>query len=347
VIAEIAELAVAETHLEARLEARLEAPLEAPLETRNFSVIEPVSLGFPWLTVFTTLALHRGEPVSFKAGECEEQRRELERALAPLHVTWLALEHGVRVVGVPPHNPALSSVSSHNPTLPPVSAAAVPPASAAIPPSAAAMPPASAAIPPSAAAIPPSINADGALLTQKGTAVAFTTADCLPVVCVSEQHKVAAALHAGWKSLAGGIIEGALERLQKDHGIAPSSLKVWIGPAITQGDYEVSTEVRSALLERPAIAEKVSELFVASRTGHWLADLPGSARAILTSQGVEPQNIEWYFGSTKRNPLLHSARRDKEASGRMATVVGLNGVDVDVVGLSDAGLNGADVDALG
>ena len=243
--------------------------------SEKFRGIEPSGFAFPWLVAFTTPAQHGGERLDFMADRCEAQRRELERALAPLAVTWLSLEHGNTVIDLTRQNVPLC---------------------------------------------PPNPVADGAILTEPGMAVAFTTADCLPIICVSERHRVVAAIHAGWRSLAAGIIEVAVTRLEQEYGVDPTSLRVWIGPAIAFEDYEVSDEVREKLLVRPAVTER---FFLQTQPGHWLVDLSGAARAVFASLGVSSDSMERYPISTARSQLLHSARRDGAAAGRMATLAGI------------------------
>jgi YfiH family protein len=167
--------------------------------------------------------------------------------------------------------------------------------------------------------------ADAAIITQPGRAVAFTTADCLPLVCVSTRHRVVAAIHAGWRSLAAGIVERTVECLVGDYDIQPETLKVWTGPAIAGEDYEVGDEVREALLARPAITEAHFSPSPGDSGDptHFLADLPGAATSVLTSLGVSPRGIERCPFSTRKSPHLHSVRRDGSKAGRMATVAGV------------------------
>jgi YfiH family protein len=162
--------------------------------------------------------------------------------------------------------------------------------------------------------------ADAAIITRPGLAVAFTTADCLPLVCVSVQQRVVAAVHAGWRGLAAGVVERTIERLVNDYNVQPETLKIWIGPAIAGEDYEVGGEVRDALLVRPGVSE---EQFAPGDHGHFFADLPGVATDLLVSLGVSALAIERYPVSTRQSPLLHSVRRDGTRAGRMATVVGI------------------------
>ncbi|MDR1082304.1 MAG: polyphenol oxidase family protein [Coriobacteriales bacterium] len=288
-------------------EPAISKDVECSLRLERFSQLErfphvaPQSFSLPWLIAFTTLARREeesSETFDFAAGKGEKCRRELEAAIAPLDVTWLSLEHGAKIV----------TLNSDN-----VRGADATRDAGAIRGNAGDAGGASASSSP---------NADAAIITQPGTAAAFTTADCLPLVCVDTQNRVVAAIHAGWRGLAAGIIEQTLERLKKECATSPEQLKVWLGPAIARDDYEVGAEVRDALLARPGITEAC---FLPSPCdpARFLADVPGAATALLTSHGVPAQNIERCPFSTRQNPLLHSFRRDGLQSGRMATLVGI------------------------
>ena len=85
-------------------------------------------------------------------------------------------------------------------------------------------------------------RADGAVTRVPGRICAILTADCLPVLLASESGDAVAAAHAGWRGLAGGVIEAAVRAL----AVAPDSLLAWLGPAIGPGHFEVGAEVRDA-----------------------------------------------------------------------------------------------------
>lgn len=80
--------------------------------------------------------------------------------------------------------------------------------------------------------------ADGSTTTRAGTTCVVMTADCLPVLLTDRKGKRIMAIHAGWRGLAGGIIEAGLRRFaEKDDVIA------WLGPAIGAEQFEVGAEV--------------------------------------------------------------------------------------------------------
>ena len=71
-------------------------------------------------------------------------------------------------------------------------------------------------------------NADASLSRQSNQVLAIMTADCLPIMLCNQQGTEIAAIHAGWRGLAMGIINHTLAQMQTD----PRECMAWIGPAI-------------------------------------------------------------------------------------------------------------------
>ncbi|HSL69359.1 MAG TPA: polyphenol oxidase family protein [Longimicrobiales bacterium] len=94
--------------------------------------------------------------------------------------------------------------------------------------------------------------ADGHLTQVPGVLLAVSVADCVPVFLVHPAPRVITLLHAGWRSIAAGILERGVERICQDAGPDPSQLHCHFGPAICGQCYEVGPEVHEALgLARP------------------------------------------------------------------------------------------------
>lgn len=87
---------------------------------------------------------------------------------------------------------------------------------------------------------------DGHFTTTRGTALAVTVADCTPVL-VWHPRGAAAALHAGWRGTAAGILHRGLD-LFEEHGFPADECTVHLGPAICGSCYEVGPEVLEAVL---------------------------------------------------------------------------------------------------
>lgn len=154
--------------------------------------------------------------------------------------------------------------------------------------------------------------ADAAVTDRPGEVLAILTADCLPVLLGDRRGRRIGAAHAGWRSLAGGILEATIERLETD----PADLVAWFGPAIGPGAYEVGAEVRAAFVDRDPQA---AAAFRATRPGHWFADLYALARRRLAASGV----TEVHGGdrcTLRESERFFSYRRDGQC-GRMASLI--------------------------
>ena len=91
-------------------------------------------------------------------------------------------------------------------------------------------------------------DADGHLAVERGTAMAVTVADCVPVY-LAHPSGAAAMLHAGWRGTVAGILGQAVRRLA-DAGRAAPELRLLLGPAICGRCYEVSPDVYGQLTGR-------------------------------------------------------------------------------------------------
>jgi len=146
--------------------------------------------------------------------------------------------------------------------------------------------------------------------------LAVLTADCLPVVMVSRDASCVGIAHAGWRGLAGGVLESLVTAMP----VPASALVAWLGPAISAAAYEVGPEVRDAFVARLGCAAQDGFTPSSAREGHWMADLPALARVTLARAGVDrvAGGDHCTVGSAAQ---FYSYRRDGAATGRMATLV--------------------------
>jgi YfiH family protein len=162
-------------------------------------------------------------------------------------------------------------------------------------------------------------EADASVSTTPLLACAILTADCLPVLLSDAEGSVVAAAHAGWRGLAGGVIESAVAAM----GCDAARLRAWLGPAIGPTAFEVGAEVREAFLQGSssrASREAVAACFRArGEDDRFLADLVALARIRLHSLGVADVQAAnaCTFNEASR---FFSYRRDG-ATGRMASLV--------------------------
>ena len=124
---------------------------------------------------------------------------------------------------------------------------------------------------------------DAMVTATPGLALGILTADCAPVLLADPKARVIGAAHAGWKGALAGVLEAALEAMEK-LGAVRDRIGAAIGPCISQDNYEVGDDFRSRFLEQGA---KHRRFFVPSdREGHHRFDLPGFAAYRLTAAGV-------------------------------------------------------------
>jgi len=162
------------------------------------------------------------------------------------------------------------------------------------------------------------ITADAALTRCRGRVCAILTADCLPVLLAADSGDLVAAAHAGWRGLAGGVIEATVAAMTGAGAIAPGRLLAWLGPAIGPKHFEVGGEVREALLAKDPAAESA---FTPNARGRFMADLQRLARRRLAAAGVE----RIYGGEecTYADPTRYFSHRRDGVTGRQAALIWL------------------------
>ena len=156
-------------------------------------------------------------------------------------------------------------------------------------------------------------EADAAFATRPGVAVGVVTADCVPVLLAA--RGAVAAVHAGWRGLAGGVIPRALEALgEAAPGARPLAV---VGPCIGACCYEVDAPVLDAMRARFGAA--LDGALTPTRPGHARLDLPALARAALVAAGCAPGTVAVVEGACTRCDAVrfHSHRRDGAAAGRL------------------------------
>jgi YfiH family protein len=155
--------------------------------------------------------------------------------------------------------------------------------------------------------------ADASFSSSKNQICVILTADCLPILICHRSGSHVAAVHAGWRGLANGIIENTLDTLR----LPNDELLVWLGPAISPANYEVGEEVRTQfVIHNP----EATYAFLPSPNKRWLANLYALARIRLLKLGV----TSIYGGDycTYADPTrFYSYRRDGNKTGRMASLI--------------------------
>ncbi|HXA46076.1 MAG TPA: peptidoglycan editing factor PgeF [Burkholderiaceae bacterium] len=163
-------------------------------------------------------------------------------------------------------------------------------------------------------------EADAIIATQPGQVCTIMTADCLPVLFCDVAGKVVGAAHAGWRGLAGGVLENTVACMR---AAGAEEIIAWMGPAIGPTRFEVGAEVVAAFADHDAQAVHAFQA-IPERAGKYLADIYALARLRLQSVGV--RRISGGDLCTVTEPNFYSYRRDG-VTGRMASLVWIKVVE--------------------
>jgi hypothetical protein len=161
----------------------------------------------------------------------------------------------------------------------------------------------------------PNPEADASFTRESGQVCAVLTADCLPVLLCDRAGSVVAAAHAGWRGLAGGVLEATVAAMQ----VPPEGILAWMGAAIGPQAFEVGDEVREAFV---AQHPQAAAAFASQPTpGKWLADIYQLARIRLAHAGVQAVHGGGRCTFSEADSFF-SYRRDG-VTGRMAALIWL------------------------
>lgn len=160
-------------------------------------------------------------------------------------------------------------------------------------------------------------GASDALITNNiNLGLAIAVADCTPVFIYDKINKVIAAVHSGWQGTEQKILLKTLAMLQKDHSSNPENMIVYIGPSISQANYEVGKE----------FAEKFDRTYLEPKGDKYLLDIGIINYQILLDFGIPKNQIQKSDLCTYEfSTLLHSYRRDGNTSGRSLGVIAIKG----------------------
>ncbi len=157
---------------------------------------------------------------------------------------------------------------------------------------------------------------DGLITAVPNVWLSVSVADCVPVFMVDMERRVVSAVHAGWRGSAGRIVEQAVNTMRNVFGTNPGALVAFVGPSAGKCCYEVG----------PEVAGQFSRSVIEDRSGKTYLDLKGENVSQLRAAGVRQENVETSEHCTICTPdLFHSYRRDKERSGRMMGIIGMQG----------------------
>jgi len=163
------------------------------------------------------------------------------------------------------------------------------------------------------------VAADAIVTNQPDLLLGILVADCYPVLIFDAEHKVAAAVHVGWRGAANGILDKTISAMAVEFGCVAAQLQVMVGPGISAEHYQVGKDVRDAF--RNGSGNWV-EISTEVELGCWKLDLQRSIDLQLDAAGVKPKQREMSDLCTwEHRELFFSYRRDDGQTGRQMAFI--------------------------
>lgn len=143
--------------------------------------------------------------------------------------------------------------------------------------------------------------------------------DCCMITVYDPTSRSIAAIHAGWRGTASGIVLKALVTMMSLYGADPYTMRAAIGPAIGKCCFETDGDVADAFHELmdPAVDERIER-----RGDKYHIDLKSINRLWLLRSGLDPSRIDVHPDCTKCRPDRYWSHRGMGGErGGMAAVI--------------------------
>ncbi len=192
----------------------------------------------------------------------------------------------------------------------------------------------------------PHLQGDAMITATPGLALAIHTADCLPILLADPEHRIVAAIHAGWRGTLKRIVQKTVGIMRTEFGSHPAKIVAAMGPSIQVCCYEVGPEVISEYHSQFAYAAHLFEkggpenpadtmlprqvmsgnhgLMRNLETARAHLNLEEANRRQLLDAGLAPRRIARGAPCTAcRTDLLHSYRREGPRQGRLVSSIAI------------------------
>ena len=161
-------------------------------------------------------------------------------------------------------------------------------------------------------------KADALVGDDPSQVLSVRIADCVPVLLASDDGRVVAAVHAGWRGVIAGVAIAAIQEMNTIRDVPASRLTAAIGPSIGYDAFEVGSEVLDEFSRTFGPDAPIRRL----PDGKGRVDLRQALRRQLTDAGILAERIDTTDRCTYRHAdEFFSHRRDNGISGRMAAII--------------------------
>ncbi|MCS7203749.1 MAG: peptidoglycan editing factor PgeF [Thermodesulfovibrio sp.] len=161
--------------------------------------------------------------------------------------------------------------------------------------------------------------ADAVITDKRNILIGVKVADCVPILIFDPSAKVVAAVHAGWRGTAKGILKRTIIKMKETFNSNPAHLLIAMGPSIKGCCYEVGQDVIEALK-----TQTPSEEFILSFDGKKHVDLSIANLLQALSLNIPKENI-WICPDCTycKSNLYASYRHKKKFAGRQYGIIGM------------------------
>ena len=157
-------------------------------------------------------------------------------------------------------------------------------------------------------------ESDAMITDRKNIGLGISSADCAAIFIYDFKQKIIVAVHSGWRGTNKKILLKTLIKLKEDFNSSPENLASYIGPSVSQRNYEVGSEVAACFENK----------YLVPREEKFLLDVARVNYDMLQDFGLSESNIEMSsLCSFENENLLHSFRRDGLKSGRALGVIAM------------------------
>lgn len=157
-------------------------------------------------------------------------------------------------------------------------------------------------------------ESDAMICSETKNALAIIAADCSSIFIYDSKNRIIAAVHSGWRGTQKRILEKTLEILSRQFNSKSKDLYVYMGPSISQANYQVGEEV----------AELFEKKYLNNIDDKFYLDVALVNYDMLLDFGISKNQIQKSSICTyEMKELFHSFRRDGNKSGRSLGIIAL------------------------
>lgn len=159
----------------------------------------------------------------------------------------------------------------------------------------------------------PTEESDGMITERRELFLGIKIADCAAVLAFDPVEMKIGAFHSGWRGSAEKIVQAGVGKMREFWNCRPENMLFYISPCAAGERYEVG----------PEVAERFPNSSRPIGNGKFLFDNKLEIFNQLTEIGAEKENVEISPLCTIAEPDLHSYRRERSNSGRMAAFIAM------------------------